>query len=651
MRRVVVPLLAMLMVAAAMPTGGAVAAEGAASGWRQVLVIDTATAGPTKMFEAFDTASLNLYDFNGDGQLEIVSNNDNNVAYVLDARTGKVLAEITTFHYNNSRWPIRELNPIAIGDLYGDGVPCLVIPNSAAFMSAWCYDAAASTAARFHFEKKWEVKVDAALYEKDFKQTHPWMFHPENGTLKKEFGLGLDGNAYLADVDGDGKKEVFVETDGYPGQFAFNHDGTYRWSKSFWDGNGGAKVLDVDKDGAKEAVFVSDAGVVAAYTAKTGSLEWVFEASKNGAWPGSVPVPALVVDLHGDGHHETIFGTRNISREYNLDPNWINESHAIYYALDSKGRLLWQSSHPWMNPLQYNHPAAADVNGDGVLDVVVLDWNTVGHKPGNWNVTNRPSNLFALDGRDGTPIWHKGVEVWWSNKDFVIADVTGDGKHEILAPTARLGSDGLGVYDLRTGERKGWFPLDRQASRGPVAGDLYGDGKLYLVVPVAKKITDRPNYRNVDVGYREGELRIIATGQPYDVLFSANFHLSEDQKETQKGTVGKAPPTPTTPTPTPPPTTPSPPMPTATPTPVPTPTPTSATPAPTPTPTPTASPTTSPTPGATPTGPPATPPTQPTPAPTPTPTESASPIPGPGAWTLVAAAAAGALVLAGRRRR
>ena len=536
----------LLLALPLLPAAQGVSAGGAAAGWRETLVIDSGLAGPRKMFEAFDTASLNLYDFNGDGQLEIVSNNDNNHAYVIDSRTGRVLAELETYHYNNPRWPVRELNPIAIGELYGDGRPCMVIPNSAAFMSAWCYDAGASTAESFQFEKMWEIKVDAAKYEPGFQESHPWLYHP-NGTLREQYSLGLDGNAYLADVDGDRRMEIFVETDGYPGQLAFNADGEYLWSKSFWDGNAGAKVADIDGDGVKEAVFASDAGVIASYNARNGAIEWVFESSKRGAWPGSVPVPPLVADLHGDGKHEVVFGTRNVVPDQS-DPNWINESHARYFALDHKGRILWNASYDWMNPLQYNHPAAADVNEDGVLDVVVLDWNTVGHKPGNWNTTNRRSNLFALDGRDGSVLWHVGVPVYWSNKDFVIADVTGDGKMEIVTVSSKEGQEGLAVHALKDGKEMGFWPVDWAPSRGPVAGDLYGDGKLYLVVPVMRKIYDQPNYRSLDVGYREGALRVIATGAAWDVEFSANIlHNDEQARHEPKGSSGTPPPTPTTP--------------------------------------------------------------------------------------------------------
>lgn len=522
--------------------------EGAAAGWETTLRIDSALAQPAKPFEAFDTASLNLYDFNGDGQLEIVSNNDNNRAYVIDSKTGKVLTEIATTHPGGESWPVRDLNPISIGDLYGDGVPCMIIPSSAAYMAAWCFNGAASTATSFNFTKMWEVRLDAADFEDDFEEQHPWLYD-ENGSRKHY--PGADGHAFLSDVDGDGTMEVFIETDGYPGQFAFNHDGTYRWSRSFADGNAGAQVLDIDEDGDKEAVFASDAGLVISYKAATGSIEWVFDSSKHNATPGSIPVPPLVADLHGDGKFETVFGTRvaNFDKE---NPNWINESHAMYFALDHKGRVLWNVSYDWMNPLQYNHPAPADVNGDGVLDVLFLDWNTIGHKPGDWETTNRPANLFALDGRDGSELWHTPTIVYWSNKDFVIADADGDGDQDVIAPTAKGGSDGLGVYDLKTGTRTGWFPLPWQASRGPVAGDLYGDGKLHIVVPLAHS-RDEPNYRKLDVGYREGALMIIAANVAYKATASGNHLWTDEVLEAQPtGSTGEAPPEPETPTQTPP---------------------------------------------------------------------------------------------------
>ncbi|MFA5861228.1 MAG: hypothetical protein WDA16_05985 [Candidatus Thermoplasmatota archaeon] len=565
MRRAFPLALAIVLVAALPPLLSAGTPQGAAMAWRSALIIDSATAHPAKMFEAFDTASLSLFDFNGDGQLEIVSLNDNNHAYVLDSRTGAVLSEIVTTHPGGDNWPVRDMNPIATGALYGNGVPCMVIPNGAAYLSAWCYDAVASNATSFNFTKKWEVRVDAALYERDFKTAHPWMFDPD-GKLNKTYELGLDGNAFMASVDGpNSPKTVFVETDGYPGQLAFAADGSYRWSHSWYDGNAGPKVLDIDKDGRKDVCFASDAGEVACYDAKTGGVKWSFHARDHGAYPGSIPVSPGYFNLYGDGKYEVFFGARNAvygnnstsipsNRDPTYDRNWMNETHAQWFLLDSKGDLVWNVSYDWMNPLAYNHPAATDINGDGVLDLVSLDWNTIGHKPGEWEPTNRPSNLFALDGRDGSVLWRTSVGSYWSNKDFVIGDGTGDGKLDVIISEPKWGNEGIGLYDLYSGKNKGWFPTDWAGqTRGPVAGDLYGDGKLELVVPISRHAPGT-NYRSLDVGWREGALQIIATDSPYKVTFSANFLLSDDQKETVTHGITARPPTPTTP-PTPTPTT------------------------------------------------------------------------------------------------
>src|SRR5438552_18514009 len=269
-RRPVLPLVAVAaMLALAAPATLAVDSQGVASGWREQLVINTANAHPAKMFEAFHTASLNLYDFNKDGQLEIVSNNDNNRAYVLDSKTGGVLAELPTSHPGGETWPVRDINPIAIGDLMGDGVPCMVVPSDAAKLTAWCYDAAASTPTKFNFTKMWDVSIDAALYEPEFKASHPWLYEA-NGTILPQYQVGSDGDAFMASVDGTGCKYVYAETDGYPGQLAFDCHGNYKWSVSYYDGNAGATVVDLNKDGSKDACFASDAGEISCYNAKTG---------------------------------------------------------------------------------------------------------------------------------------------------------------------------------------------------------------------------------------------------------------------------------------------------------------------------------------------------------------------------------------------
>lgn len=518
-RLVVATLVALLLVAPLAIGGGSPGGSGAASGWHEALHIDSARADPQKTFEAFDAASLNVFDIDGDGQLEIVSFNDNNRAYVLDSHDGDVLAEIRTEHPGGSSWGARDINPITITDLRGDGTPCLVVPNSASYLSAWCYDGHKLFGGGFDFDREWEIFVDAADHEADFAKTHPW--------IGEDAMPGMDGNAFASDVDGDGKPEIFVETDGYPGQLSFTSDGAYRWSTSYWDGNAGAVVHDLDGDGRKEAIYAADAGVIACYDAKEGNLKWTFEARKHGASPGSITVAPLVADLDGDGRAEMVFATRNVADPSAAD--WMQRSHAVWYALRADGSLLWRVSEAWMNPLSYTHPAAVDVDGDGDLEVIGMDWNTVGHNPGNWETTGRAANLFALDGATGRTLWRAEVPTYWSNKDFVVLDLPGGDAAEVVVNAHKDGLDGLSVRSLRDGRELGFYPIPHwEVMRGPVAADVDGDGKVELIVPVARKV-DGENYRTLDVGLREGAIKIIATGAPADgVLWDANI-LHTDQ--------------------------------------------------------------------------------------------------------------------------
>jgi len=71
------------------------------------------------------------------------------------------------------------------------------------------------------------------------------------------------------------------------------------------------EVLDIDKDGRKDACFASDAGEIACYDAKTGNVKWSFHARDQGAYPGSIPVSPATSTSNGDGKYEVFFGARN----------------------------------------------------------------------------------------------------------------------------------------------------------------------------------------------------------------------------------------------------------------------------------------------------------------------------------------------------
>jgi hypothetical protein len=164
-------------------------------------------------------------------------------------------------------------------------------------------------------------------------------------------------------------------------------------------------------------------------------------------------------------------------------------------------------------------PVPVDVTGDGSLEVVFQDWNTVGHKPGDWEHTG-PANLFAVEGETGEIVWRTEMKNYWSNKNVAVGDVTGDGSPEILANEVDSG-DGLGLYTLN-GDKIGFVsaPDGWVVSKGPVIDDVTGDGGTEIVLPVHRQ-SDHCN-KDRDVGCREGGLQIYDTPSGSPPVYSNN---------------------------------------------------------------------------------------------------------------------------------
>jgi hypothetical protein len=125
--------------------------------------------------------------------------------------------------------------------------------------------------------------------------------------------------------------------------------------------------------------------------------------------------------------------------------------------------------------------AVADVNGDGKLDLVVTNTNgsnTIGVLLGNGDGTFQPAVTYSSGG--GTP---------WS---VAVADVNGDGKPDVLvANECAANSCSEGSVGVLLGNGDGTFrPAVMYSSGGPnffnpvsiAVADLNGDGKLDLVV-------------------------------------------------------------------------------------------------------------------------------------------------------------------------
>jgi heme/copper-type cytochrome/quinol oxidase subunit 2 len=453
------PLLAAaLVVAAALAV--VPAAEAAPT---RALTITAATAQPQTPFKGFDGNPAKAFDLDGDGRLEILAQNDNQRLYVFSSATGGRLAELmTTFP---AGWGARTFNgPEAYRD--ADGVAHIVVANSAATVTSFRYDAAASTATGFRFVKEWERR-----------------------TTDCHANPGMDAKPTLADLDRDGALEILVGVEEL-GVVALRANGALYWKKCIGGGNGDPAVADLNLDGWPDVVHASDGGVVTAMNGRTGATMWSFSAlSRFDLGSASMPVGPGIGQLDGVGGPDVVVGARD-----SHDAENFTNDHAMLIALDSGGRLLWAKQDlAGGNPLTYTHPIVADAEGDGTNEVYWGDWNTMGHKPPfdeslAWQVTG-PGNFYRYS-HTGQLVWKQSLGSFWSNKDLALADVDGDGEQEVLANGPNGGHDGIWLLSAATGAKESFVDLyPWMMSRGPVVYDMDGDGGMQLIVEAGPMAT------------------------------------------------------------------------------------------------------------------------------------------------------------------
>ncbi len=250
-------------------------------------------------------------------------------------------------------------------------------------------------------------------------------------------------------------------------------------------GASGATVADLFGDGKLEVVFGSADGYVYCVNA-TGGLVWRTQVSPTGR---SVPFTPQVADLDGSGEPSIVV---------------VTDDSAVV-RLNRTGSVVWRYN---STATLYTTPTLADVDGDGVLDVLVggnmkfvaaisgvngtllrsYPVGLAGYTAAIGNVSGQDLIFFPGDDRQvhaytfgGTPVWSGAAAgASFLEGSIGLGDVNGDGVPEVV--TGDAGNNGILFALNATNGAPLWTnatPTYREG--GQTLADLSGNGRIEVL--------------------------------------------------------------------------------------------------------------------------------------------------------------------------
>jgi len=306
---------------------------------------------------------------------------------------------------------------ISVADLNGDGKPDIVVANQ-------CADETCSG----------ETPIGVLLGNGD-------------GTFQNAATYDAGGftgiSVAIADVNGDGIPDLLAANEfisysdcsnGVIGVLLGNGDGTFQPAVTYSSGGYGLQsvtVADVNGDGRPDLVVANFSGP--AVGVLLGNGDGTFQPVVTYESGGSTPHAVAVADVNGDGKPDLLV---------------TNQCCEIGTGNGTVGVLLGNGDGTFQSAITYGaggvgsySTAVADLNGDGVLDLVVASEScnkknkkecgrngAVGVLLGNGDGTFQPAVAFG-----------SGGSVAWS---VAVADVNGDGKLDVAVANDWNGGDG-----------------------------------------------------------------------------------------------------------------------------------------------------------------------------------------------------------------
>jgi len=280
--------------------------------------------------------------------------------------------------------------------------------------------------------------------------------------------------ATLYDLDGDGNLEVCVPLYYLPGLLVLRSNGTRWWRTAIANAGttmGSFAAADVNGDGKLEIFHGSqnvEAGADGRFVGRITKLSYdgkiLAQTFNWRACSGGVSI----ADADNDGVFEIYTGDRDM---YMNDANY------------GRGvRSFWADNltERWCMPdilCSSQCPDLADVNGDGVLDVIVSDMSGGVLVLNSTSGSAKPTPPFRKTGSIGVP----------GHYQTTVCDIDGDGHLEMIAAdgthsNSRIPnySNKFVIYDLVTGVIEKELIVG-QCMFSPTVADLNGDGKMDII--------------------------------------------------------------------------------------------------------------------------------------------------------------------------
>ena len=297
-------------------------------------------------------------------------------------------------------------------------------------------------------------------------------------------GLPVPNSIAIADVNGDGLPDLLVATTLDQGSFSnpgyanviLNTQGaagTFKTGVQYPTASvnpTSMAVADLTGSGQLDLVVATLSGSVSVYIHD--ATPGTFQAAVNYN-TGGQPNQVVIADVNGDGHPDLVLA--DLSMQGSVIILWQDAANP--------GTFL---ASPTVLPTQLSTASAqvADLNGDGLPDIVATGYDVNGNN-------GQVLVFYQNAAQPGTFLPAKTFPAGPQPQSVKVADMNGDGLPDLVVADFGPGGDGTGIGGvavlLQDPANVGFFlaPVSYATPGGAVdvaVGDLDGDGKLDVVV-------------------------------------------------------------------------------------------------------------------------------------------------------------------------